>query len=93
MTNVMPGGWSPYGCKISKEAAEIFKALTKDLVGVNYEAVACATQVVAGTNYSFFCNSQVVYPDSSYYPVLLDIYVPLPGQGEPHITQIKKLDQ
>ncbi len=93
MTNAMPGRWTPYSCRISKEAGEIFDKVLQGLTGVKYEALSVATQVVAGTNYSFFCNAQIVYPKAPYYPVLIEVYAPLPGQGDPHITQIKNLQQ
>lgn len=62
--STMPGGWTPLSCDISPKSMEVFQAVTKGLVGVNYELVACATQIVNGTNYSFFCNSKKVIPNA-----------------------------
>lgn len=57
MTNIT-GGWSEYSCEIDNEAKNVFeKAVT--VLGVSYQPVAVAKQVVAGLNYSFFCNAKV----------------------------------
>ena len=82
-----PGGWTPFSTTISKEAMDIFNK-TKP-VGVHYTPLAVATQVVSGTNYRFFCNAQVVYPDAPNDAVITQIYQPL--NGEAHITSITKV--
>ena len=89
--STMPGGWTAYSTDISKEAQGVFDAVTKHLLGVKYEPVAVATQVVAGLNYSYFCNAQVVKPESPWYPVIIDVYKPL--NEDPRILEIKKLQQ
>jgi hypothetical protein len=86
-TNAIPGGWSAYTTNISSEAMQVFETAMK-IVGVNYEPLAVATQVVAGTNYSFFCNAQGVYPGAQNEGAMVDIY--LPPNGIPHITSISK---
>jgi len=86
-TNVIPGGWSVYTTNLSNEDKQVFETAVK-LVGVKYEPLAVAKQVVAGTNYSFFCNTQGVYPGALNEGAMVDIFVPL--NGVPHITSIAK---
>jgi len=81
------GGYSNWNFTISPEADAIFKAAV-NLVGVKYTPIAFATQVVAGTNYAFLCKAAVVVPNAPQRAVKLYIFKPLPGQGEPHVTQI-----
>ena len=50
--------------------------------------VAFATQVVAGTNYCFLCTSTLVAPSQTQGAAKVYVFQPLPGQGEPYITQI-----
>ncbi len=86
----LPGGWTPYSTPLSADAKKVFDSVIKGLIGVNYSPLAVATQVVSGTNYRFFANSQVVYPGALNEAVIIQIYQPL--QGEAHITSIKKVD-
>ena len=46
--------------------------------------VTVATQVVAGTNYRFICK------DPKGNQMVVVIYQPLPGQGDPMVTQVSK---
>jgi hypothetical protein len=87
-TDVIPGGWTAYTTAISSDAKKVFETAFKGFVGVNYTPLAVATQVVAGTNYSFFCNAKGVYPGAVNEGAMVDIFNPL--QGEPHITSITK---
>lgn len=84
------GGWSTYS-DITPEASEVFQTAMKGLVGVSYKPVAFATQAVAGTNYSFFCNATVVYPDAPNEAAIVDIYQ-APGEM-PYITNITRVAQ
>ena len=86
----LPGGWTPYSTTISADAKKVFDSVIKGLIGVKYSPLAVATQVVSGTNYRFFCNSQGGYPGALNDAVIIQIYQPL--QGEVHITSIKKVD-
>jgi hypothetical protein len=88
--NQSVGGWSTYNSEITDEATEVFETVTQGLVGVSYEPVAFATQVVAGTNYSFFCNAKAVVPSAPNKAVLIDIYQPL--EGSAHITHIRTIE-
>ncbi|NES71347.1 MAG: hypothetical protein F6K24_42150 [Okeania sp. SIO2D1] len=86
-----PGGWSPYSSDITPEASKVFHKAMDDFYGVSYEPVAFATQIVAGINYSFFCNAKVVYPDAPNEAAIVDIYE-APGEM-PYITEIRMIDQ
>ncbi|NER04187.1 MAG: hypothetical protein F6K17_17000 [Okeania sp. SIO3C4] len=87
----LPGGWSTYSSDITPEASEVFQTAVDGLYGVSYEPVAFATQIVAGINYSFFCNAEVVYPNAPNKAAIVDIYE-APGEI-PIITEIKMIDQ
>ncbi|NET56361.1 MAG: hypothetical protein F6K47_09370 [Symploca sp. SIO2E6] len=71
------GAWTPYSSEITPEASEVFEEALDGLVGVSYTPVAFATQIVSGTNYSFFCNAKVVYPNAPNEAAIVDIYQPL----------------
>lgn len=81
------GGWTPFSSEINAKEQEVFKEALDGLMGVNYTPVAVSTQVVNGTNYSFFCNAQPVYPGAKTEGAMVEIYAPI--EGEPHITEIK----
>lgn len=89
MNNQILGGWTPFESKIDPEEREVFSEAMKGFVGVEYTPVAVATQVVQGTNYNFFCNAKVAYPNSPNYAAMVTIYRPL--EGNPHITEIRKV--
>ncbi|MEM9462508.1 MAG: hypothetical protein AAGF11_50635 [Myxococcota bacterium] len=82
------GGWTPFHALTSKDK-EVFDLATHGLVGVEYTPLKVSTQIVAGTNYRFLCNAQVVYPGSHAYRALVFIYAPL--EGPPRITDIRPL--
>lgn len=86
-TNVMVGAYTPFTTEISPEAKEVFNKALAGLVGVDYTPLAVSTQVVAGTNYRFFCNAKPVYPNAPVEGAMVYIYQPL--EGEPHITNIQ----
>lgn len=77
------GGWSPFTSKISAEAEAAFKEATHGLVGMRYTPFAVSQQVVAGMNYIFLCNGQMIttppFPASGLYA--LHIYKPLKGNA------------
>jgi hypothetical protein len=86
--NVIPGGWTAYSCQISNDAKNAFDEAFKGFVGVDYTPVAVATQVVAGINYSFFCNALGVYPGATNEGAMVLIYSP--AGGKPHIVSITR---
>ena len=84
-----PGGWSKYSEPLTEEAMAIFEEATSGLLGVSYEPLAFATQIVAGTNYSYFCNATVVYPGAPSEAALVDVYAPF--DDYPYVTSIQML--
>lgn len=77
----IPGGLSPYTCKISDEAKKAFEQAMIGWVGVRYSPVAVSQQVVAGMIYRFFCNSQMVTLHASTGAAIVVIYQPLDAQA------------
>ncbi len=82
------GAWTPYAC-IDNEQRSVFEAALAGRTGVAYEPVAVATQVVAGTNYSFFANAQIVYPGAANRTVFVDVFRDL--NGDIHLTGIHEI--
>jgi len=80
------GGWSEYTAPISAEDMKVFNEAVQGLLGVHYTPVAVAKQVVAGMNYSFFCNKKGVYPGALNEAATVLIY--FPPSGTPHIVSI-----
>lgn len=78
----MPGGWTKFRSDISSAELEIFKKALIGLTGVNYTPVAISSQVVNGTNYQFFCNGNVVIPNSANEAFMIEVYVDLNGTVE-----------
>ncbi len=81
------GGWSKFR-PLTRADVAVFKAV-KLPFGVHYEPVAVRTQVVAGTNYDFLCNAQVI-GSSDWYQAMVLIFKPL--QGNPSLVKITKID-
>ncbi|MCX6582437.1 MAG: hypothetical protein NT166_19880 [Candidatus Aminicenantes bacterium] len=88
--STLMGGWTPYSCEIGPEARKVFDTAIKNLEGVKYIPVAVATQLVSGMNYSFFCNSNVVYPDAPNEAAMILIYAP--PNKPPQIISIKRVE-
>jgi hypothetical protein len=82
METIMPGGWTAYSTTISSDAKKAFDEALKNLAGVHYTPLAVASQLVAGMNYRFLCDAQVVYPDAPHYAALIQIYKPLDGPAK-----------
>lgn len=75
----LAGGWTSYSTQISKEAQNAFNEALKNHTGVHYTPLAVASQVVAGINYRFLCDAQIVYPDAPHYAAFVQIFKPLNG--------------
>jgi len=84
------GGWSSFNFNITPEAKNVFDQALKGLVGVKYTPLAFATQVVAGLNYCFLTEGQVVIPENPQFAALIHIYAP-PG-GQPHLTGMTRIN-
>ncbi|MBJ7555470.1 hypothetical protein [Marinomonas spartinae] len=89
----MSGGWTPFSPDISKEEREMFDKLTSYNLLLEYIPLLVSTQVVAGMNYRFICNVKYVNvnPEPPECTKMIQIFAPLPGKGEPHITHITDL--
>lgn len=77
------GGWTqPASPAITKEAQAAFDEAMEGFTGVGYKPVELlGTQVVAGTNYRFLCDAQVVYPGAEPYQAMVTIYEDLDGNA------------
>lgn len=76
---------------LTEEDKELFDTVTKGLLGVGYTPESVATQVVAGTNYRFVCAARTVTAKPDTFRAEITVFKPLPGRGEAHITQIRRL--
>lgn len=68
------------------EEMEMFKAVTAS-GNMTYTPLSVSTQVVAGTNYRFWCRYQDAQGSGLCW---ITVFKPLPGRGEPKITSIEK---
>lgn len=89
-SNMITGGYTKFR-PLNEEEQAIFDEATKGIVGVDYEPLLVATQVVAGTNYKYICNACLVSPEPICYGAEVIIFKPLPGQGDPVITSIREI--
>jgi len=87
----MPGAYSEWSFDLTSEAMDVFNEALKGLVGVSYEPFAFATQVVAGTNYSFLAKVRPVVPNPPLGVARIHVFVPLPGQGPPQRGEIDEI--
>ena len=73
------------------EEYEMFRAVTDTVKNMTFTPLTVQTQVVAGINYKFYCRFSDGSEEYSPGHCYLTIYKPLPGQGEPRITSIEKM--
>mgnify|MGYP003343571673 CR=1 FL=1 len=71
----------------TNDEIEMFRSVTAS-EEASYTPLSVSTQVVAGTNYRFWCRYQDAKGSGHCW---ITIFKPLPGQGEPSITSIEKL--
>lgn len=78
------GGWAAAeDPTVTEERSAVFEKALANLVGVDYTPVAyLGSQVVAGTNHCFLCQSRVVVPNAVPKYVLVFIYEDLKGNAE-----------
>lgn len=77
--------------EITEEEMEMFKALTEDGDMV-LTPLSVSTQVVAGTNYKFWCRYGQKEPEERSGHCWVTVFKPLPGRGEPSVTSIEKAE-
>ena len=84
----LPGGWAQAESPVvTDELQAVFEKALEGLLGVEYVPVALvSSQVVAGMNYCFLCESTVVYPGAETTYALVCVYKDLQGNAE--ITDI-----
>jgi hypothetical protein len=58
-------------------------------VGVEYTALAVASQLVAGINYAVFTEAKVIYPEAIPYNVIVTLYRDL--EGIYHLIHIEQM--
>ncbi len=77
---------------VTDDDMAIFDQAMAGEVGVTYEPEKVATQVVAGTNYRFYCKSTTVTsaPEEGYAYVY--IFVPLESDEVPSVTSIEPVE-
>lgn len=78
------GGWTQAESPLVTEALRaIFEKALEGLAGTAYEPLALvSSQVVAGMNYCFLCEAQLVYPGAQSNYALVYIYADLNGGAE-----------
>jgi cytochrome c oxidase assembly protein Cox11 len=89
MSTQLTGAFTPYTSEISAEAKKAFTAAIKGILGVTYSPVAVSTQIVAGTNYKFFCNTEATTASPVAGAAIVNVYAPL--DGDAHVTHIQAL--
>lgn len=88
------GGWEINQGRLdpaaNREAAAAFKKATATNDGYEYELIAVlGSQVVAGTNYSYFCRGKAVYPNAKPEYLIVNVYENL--EGKARITATKDI--
>ncbi|GHU36854.1 hypothetical protein FACS1894105_07950 [Clostridia bacterium] len=82
---VKPAGGYSAERDLTEEDIVIFNSAAEKLTGVKYEPLKVATQVVAGTNYRFYCKAIYVTPGAEERYVYVTIFKPLIHTGEPAV--------
>ena len=72
----------------NEEEIALFNKVMGELIGVDYVATEVSSQVVEGTNYKFRAIGTIVNPEQTKIRVLVHIFEPLPGRGEPYLVSI-----
>jgi hypothetical protein len=91
MAEIKLGGYVLHQ-EVGEKEIEIFKAALKGWVGVDYNPLAVASQVVAGTNYLFICTGKpvVAHPVAGLYAV--KVFVKLPCNEGPNV-ELKGIEE
>ena len=64
----------------SRRPREVFKTAFEGFAGAEYNPLAFATQVVAGTKYAFLAEGHIVIPDEPKLVAVIHIIKPLQGK-------------
>lgn len=79
--------------RLTDDQKALFYEVTASLNDhVEYKPMNVGVQVVAGTNYRYFCKGHEKMADGKTQKIYAEIIIhkPLPGQGEPRITSISR---
>lgn len=76
--------------EITEQDREVFNYAVKNLLGVEYDLKAVATQVVDGINYKFVCVAKVVVPYAQPELVVIEVYTKFRHSVAP-IVEIKNI--
>ncbi|AVS61071.1 hypothetical protein C8241_04505 [Paracidovorax avenae] len=83
------GAWTPFNFDLTADAKQVLEEATP--LGVKYTPLAFATQVVAGTNYSYLSKAEtVVVPEAALRVVVIRVHKPL--SGKPYVTSIVEVN-
>ena len=86
------GGWT-INDSLPEMNDMIFDQARQDLDGVSYSPLfILGTQVVAGTNYKYFCYSKVVVPGAAPSFKVVTVYNDLNKDNKPTITNVSDFD-
>lgn len=84
-TEDVVGGYTEEREPTADEIA-MFDKVMGEVTGVGYEPLKVATQVVAGTNYKFYCKTTTMDADATEGYAYVTIFEPL--EGEPELGDI-----
>lgn len=88
------GGFTKFR-PVTEEDVKVFNDAKGMLLGVTYEPLIVATQLVAGTNYKFICNAEAAVLHPNPYLAEISVFQPLPSEEEknpmPILTGINAL--
>lgn len=84
------GGWTSHH-EPDEDAMQVFSEALRGFARVKYTPITVATQVVAGINYCFLCDAMTLAKEPKKFHVYVYVFRPLPGQGEPYITDIVRV--
>ena len=93
-TQVATGGWTvneKTGTYVTAAQKKLFKKATAELTGVTYTPViVMAKQVVAGTNYAYFCKAETVTASKSVSWKVVIVNKPL--SGKPSVLKVNNFN-
>ena len=84
---MLMGGYSEQR-PLTPEDSAVFVAATKDYAYLNLTPLSVSTQVVAGMNYLFLCETKAF--GGAAVQTNVKVFKPLPGRGEPELIVVEK---
>ena len=86
---VPPGEYSEER-ELTMEEYKFFCEVTDTVKDRSFSPLTVQTQVVEGINYKFYCRYSAPGRDDNPIHCYLTIFKPLPGQGDPRITDLEE---